>query len=563
MLKLAKKEKVSLTEEELKKAFSVFERQANIDYFINKDAKKFLSEQLDMWIYQYMFSQEADFDLKRFEQIKQIKSISLKLIDFIGQFENELVKIWNKPRFVTNSNIVVSMDKLIDKGYDTSKLTTHHNYKEQQAEWKELGIIEDEGLLDNPYLPIDTKYFKDLQEEIEALFEEYEFDGLLIKSENYQALNTIQPRYKGKIDLIYIDPPFNTGDDFAYIDKFQDSTWLSLMENRLTLARELMSKRGNFYLHLDTKANYFGRFLMDNILGKDKFINEIIWCYSGPGYWKKNFVRKHDMIFYYGDIKKSIFKPQFVAYKSGIHVSKDGIVKTFGGGEKASQSEEIEERGKPVEDWWTDIYATDRYRNEMEGFETQKPETLLERIIEASSNINSIVLDYHSGSGTTIITAHKLGRKWIGIEMGEHFETVNIPRMKKTISGVITGISKKLEKDNNLKKGGLFKYYELEQYEQILRNLQYTDVPNKWLENLKSEEISDCFLFDGKLSEALNSRTKEYTVDITKIYENIDLKETIHNLTGKRPTEVTDTTVTYADGSSYPLMQIIKPLLVW
>jgi adenine-specific DNA-methyltransferase len=199
----------------------------------------------------------------------------------------------------------------------------------------------------------------------------------------------------------------------------------------------------------------------------------------------------------------------------------------------------------------------------MEGFETQKPETLLERIIKSSSNTNSIVLDYHSGSGTTIATAHKLGRKWIGIEMGEHFDTINIYRMKKVVSGIMSGISKKLDKANSLKKGGLFKYYELEQYEQILRNLKYTDVPSQWLENLKSEEISDCFLFDGKLSEVLNTTTEEYTVDVSKLYDNIDLKETIHNLTGKRPKEVTHTTVTFADGSSYPLMQIIKPLLVW
>ncbi|MCZ2845994.1 MAG: site-specific DNA-methyltransferase, partial [Candidatus Bathyarchaeota archaeon] len=228
-----------------------------------------------------------------------------------------------------------------------------------------------------------------------------------------------------------------------------------------------------------------------------------------------------------------------------------------------SKSHEIEERGKPVEDWWTDIYATDRYRNEMEGFDTQKPETLLQRIIQASSVNQSIVLDYHSGSGTTIATAHKLDRKWIGIEMGEHFETINLPRMKKALSGYISGISKELNKENNLKKGGLFKYYGLEQYEQILRNLKYTDVPSDWLKTLKSEDITDCFLFDGKLSEALDTNTENYTIDISKLYDDIDLKETIHNVTGKRPIEVTETTVTYADGSSYPLMEILKPLLVW
>ena len=245
MLKLSKKQSIPMNEEDFKKAFRVFERQTNIDYFINKDARKFLTEQLDMWIYQYMFSQDADFDLARFEQIKNIKAIALKLIDFISQFENELVKIWNKPRFVINSNIVVTMDKLLEKNYDIKKITTHKGYEKQQKEWEELGIVQGDGLIENQYLPIDTKYFKNLQEEIEELFEEDEFDGLLIKSENYQALNTILPRYKGLVDLIYIDPPFNTGDDFAYIDKFQDSTWLSLMENRLELAKDIFRINNN------------------------------------------------------------------------------------------------------------------------------------------------------------------------------------------------------------------------------------------------------------------------------------------------------------------------------
>jgi len=224
IIKAAKKENIKLKEEDLKRAFQVFEKQSNVDYFINKDAKKFLSEQLDMWIYQYMFAQEVEFDIKRFSQIQDFKKVASKLINFISQFENELVKIWNKPRFVLNSNIVVTIDKLLAKGFDIDRLKNHPNFKQQQQEWEELGIDQGDGLLKNSFLPIDTKYFSEFKDEIEELFDEDEFNGLLIKSENYQALNTIAPRFKGKVDLIYIDPPFNTGDDFAYIDRFQDST---------------------------------------------------------------------------------------------------------------------------------------------------------------------------------------------------------------------------------------------------------------------------------------------------------------------------------------------------
>ena len=591
ILKSAKKQNISISEEDIKKAFRVFERQTNIDYFINKDAKKFLTEQLDIWIYQYMFSQEADFDIERFEQIKNIKSTALKLIDFISQFENELVKIWNKPRFAINSNIVVTMDKLKEKNYEIEKIITHKGYKKQQEEWKELGIVQEDSLVENPYLPIDTKYFKDLQEEIEDLFEEDEFDGLLIKSENYQALNTILPRYRGKVDLIYIDPPFNTGDDFAYIDKFQDSTWLSLMENRLELAKDILSKRGSFYLHLDDNADYMGRILLNNIFGKDNFKNEIIWRYrTYQGQVKTNFPRKHDSILWFSKLSNPIFTltyqnnyedtvdykrwgdfivnnnqiiyPNYPKTDSRFTAYLKKYIKNYGHPQNGDVIYQV--RGYVVDDVWEDIIALDpKNTDERLGFLTQKPERLLERIIKASSNKDSIVMDFFSGSGTTINTAHKLGRKWIGVEMGEHFESVNIPRIKRTLAGVISGISKELEKENKLKKGGLFKYYELEQYEQILRELKYTDVPEKWLEQFKAEEINDCFLFDEKLSNAIDTTNDNYKIDVSKLYDNIDLKETIHNLVGKRPSDITDDTVVFKDGTSYPLMKILKPLLIW
>jgi len=87
-------------------------------------------------------------------------------------------------------------------------------------------------------------------------------DGWLIKSENYQALNTILPKFKEKVQTIYIDPPFNTGKDFLYKDKFQDSTWLSLMDDRLYFVNALLKINGTFYLHLDENANYLGKMLL-------------------------------------------------------------------------------------------------------------------------------------------------------------------------------------------------------------------------------------------------------------------------------------------------------------
>lgn len=554
IVKVAKKSDIELNEEELKKAFQVFEKQSNVDYFINKDAKRFLTEQLDMWIYQYMFSQEVDFNMERFSQIQDFKKVASKLINFISQFENELVKIWNKPRFVINSNIVVTIDKLTAKGFEIDKLRNHPNFNLQQQEWEELGINQSNGLVENEFLPIDTKYFTEFKEEIESLFSEDEFDGLLIKSENYQALNTILPRFKGKVDLIYIDPPFNTGDDFAYIDRFQDSTWLSLMENRLEIAKEILSKKGSFYLHLDHNADYLGRTLLNKIFGKDCFRNEIIWGYGGGGAPKTFYPNKHDTLFWYSkdSIDNWIFSKQYRPYSE--KTLERGLTEVKG-------DYTLNDEGAGLIDVWNDdkvqkILSPTAYENAK--FITQKPEGLLNRIICGHSNKDSIVFDYHLGSGTTINTAHKLGRKWIGVEMGEHFHTTIVPRFKMLISGITWGISKDVE----YKGSGIFKYYELEQYEQILRSTKYKDTPSDYLDSKKSDEIKDCFLFDEKLSQVIIPENDSFRIDLSKLYPNIDLKETIHNLTGKRPKEITDTKVIFED-KEYELLEILKPLFVW
>jgi len=148
------------------------------------------------------------------------------------------------------------------------------------------------------HLPIDTRYFKDLELEILSQFEDLDksLDGWLIKSENYQALNTILPKFKEKVQTIYIDPPFNTGDDFEYVDRFQDSSWLSLMSNRLDIAKNLIFKNGGFFLHLDWNANFLGRILLNNVFGQDNFRNEIIWAYRRWTAQSNQFQNSHDYI---------------------------------------------------------------------------------------------------------------------------------------------------------------------------------------------------------------------------------------------------------------------------
>ncbi|MBI5290618.1 MAG: hypothetical protein HY872_01940, partial [Chloroflexi bacterium] len=248
----AKHASPTLDEETLEKAFRVFEKQSEVDFFINKNAKAFLQEQFDLWMYQYVFKGESAFNETRLKQLQAIKAIAYKIIDFIAQFEDELVRVWNKPRFALNSNYVITLDKIASASPSPTgrgqgegdallkKIFKHKGMKDQIAEWHALGMLDDKtfrvskdpkGLLNlvleknllkepaNPkyqYLPLDTKYFKDLELDILALFDDLDasLDGWLIHSENYQALNTLLPKIKGLVDVIYwtlASPSYKTG----------------------------------------------------------------------------------------------------------------------------------------------------------------------------------------------------------------------------------------------------------------------------------------------------------------------------------------------------------------
>ena len=274
ILRDLRKEGVTITEDTLEEAFRVFEKQSEVDYFINKNAKEFLQEQFNIWLYQYVFSGESEWTEKRIKQLQVLKDIAFKIIDFISQFEDELVKIWNKPKFVLNSNYVITLDRIAEKSVELiEKILEHEGFENQVKEWEELGIVGKEfdksKILENAplskqlnkryqYLPIDTKYFKDLELEILGLFDDLDnsLDGWLIKSENYQALNTILPKFKERVQTIYIDPPYNTGsDEFIYTDKFQHASWLTMLLNRLTLAKEVLKDSG-IYVSVLMKMNF-------------------------------------------------------------------------------------------------------------------------------------------------------------------------------------------------------------------------------------------------------------------------------------------------------------------
>ena len=319
-LKEIKENKIDLEEESLKAIFRDYKKQNEIDFFIHKNARSFLQEQFDLWMFNHLYkdSQIHQWELSSIQILQKLRNIAFEIIEKIARFEDELKAIWLKPKFAKNTQYVFSLDLIYSHSKEPQNLIKAFIEDEafvgQIQEWRELKLIDesfsssellkDEIFMEEKYryLPIDTKHLSEKNryallnsfEDLESLL-----NGELIKSDNFQALNTLMPKYQGKIDLIYIDPPFNTGSDFEYKDRFQDSTWLTLMENRLELSKDFLSDKGSFYLHLDYNANYLGRNLLDNTFGKDNFINEIIWNYRGTTNTNTKFAPKHDVIFLY------------------------------------------------------------------------------------------------------------------------------------------------------------------------------------------------------------------------------------------------------------------------
>jgi DNA modification methylase len=257
-------------------------------------------------------------------------------------------------------------------------------------------------------------------------------DGRLILGDNLSAMAALLPEYEGKINLIYIDPPFFTNRKFnarigrgedsrkpskwklaeGYHDDWQDlDSYLQFLYERLGLMCRLLAPNGSLYLHLDWHADSYARLILDEVFGAENFINEIIWTYHGPSPIKTAFNRKHDTILFYAKGRDYTFNADAVREPYNPNT-----VTTFKSSPKAGFGKVPDlERGKVPEDWWY-FPVVARLHNERTGYPTQKPEALLERIILASSKKGDLVADFFSGSGTTAFVAAKHGRKFIAVD---------------------------------------------------------------------------------------------------------------------------------------------------
>ena len=246
--------------------------------------------------------------------------------------------------------------------------------------------------------------------------------NLLICGDNLNALDDLIK--KGiRADLIYLDPPFFSNrhyevvwGDEAEVRSFKDrwaggiNVYVEWMKERIVKMHDVLKDTGSFYLHCDWHAGHYLKVMVDDVFGYNNFVNEIIWFYKTGGASKDKFARKHDTIFLYQKSDKRVFNLQqeksFMMHKYGFKKSDFKIDKETG----------LQYSMVYMKDVW-ELPAVGSATKERLGYPTQKPEILMERIIQASSNIEDIVLDPFCGCGTAMAVAHRLNRKWIGIDI--------------------------------------------------------------------------------------------------------------------------------------------------
>lgn len=326
-----------------------------------------------------------------------------------------------------------------------------------------------------------------------------------------------------KVDLVYIDPPFASGADYAkkvyirrnpkvaeaikqaeteidseelrnfeekmYGDVWDKERYLNWMYENLVAIKSVMSDTASIYVHLDWHIGHYVKILMDEIFGEDKFINEIVWCYTGPTNQKNNFPRKHDLIFLYDKSEQYVFNSDSV--RIGFKKStKTGGKTSLAGKQNDSVLEELDKKGKIVEDWWIDIADLGKVHTQDVGYATQKPEALLERIIKASSNEGMLVADFFGGSGVTAAVANRLGRKFIHCDIG--------------INSIET------TRDRLRKAGAEFEVMEIKDGVSLYRNpVQTMDKLKSLIPGLRNEDALDKF-WEGSIYDTKDGMLPVY-----------------------------------------------------
>jgi len=271
----------------LEKYLTDYTAKNTADYFIHKNLGKFLNQELDFYIKNEVMNLDNIQDSTDFSHIEQnlqtiktIKTVAKEIIAFLAQLEDFQKKLWLKKKFVAGCHYLITLDHL-----NEAQVQAALENPKQTAQWQALFHVNTSDLntaelcKNYPHLVVDTSLFEPkFQAEVLGNLSDLDkqTDGLLIHSDNFQALNLLQERYKEQVKCIYIDPPYNTGNDgFLYKDQYQHSSWLAFMNDRLFLSKELLSSTGGFFQSIDDKELFSLRFISDAIFDTDNFINNI------------------------------------------------------------------------------------------------------------------------------------------------------------------------------------------------------------------------------------------------------------------------------------------------
>lgn len=638
------------------------------DYFIHKDLGAFLRRELDFFIKSEILKiDNLDYNhvKSQIAVAKAVKEIGLKIAAMLAQVEDFQKSLWLKKKFVVQSDYCITLDRVPEELYEEIAACDA-----QREEWVRLfGIdkITNDGsflagysepltvefLRQNQQLVLDTAHFKpSFKHKLLALLPDTDksiddmVQGLLVNSDNFQALRLLAQRYANEAKCVYIDPPYNTGDDgFAYKDNYQESSWLSCIYNRLELTHPFYKESGSFAASIDINEVDHLAALLDMSLGKHnrkanitvrrasitgaKVINpgpvnisENVLIYAnGNNKWKpenayreraKGYDDRYGSIilnpeanyeqWQFGTVLDEFTKAKGVAKTklkkllgdkydeellNFVIDNKDRIIRLASLDEDSISADalELKKQSKkepnkifylaredandyyvkdgnailfykdrlrwmgdgivPVEkvsDIWDDVLPNDLHNEGGVALKKgKKPEKLINRIFESTTEKGELILDYFAGSATSGAVALKSGRKFINVEANDYFDKIPLLRIKNTLYGDKSGVTNLYQ----WKGGGCVKYIRLEQYEDTLNNLAEPKKPVQDLLTASSEEFAEDYMLHYMLQTETNSHLvkDEYflhpfsmKMKITRLNEqkdtNVDMVETFNYLIG-------------------------------
>lgn len=424
------------------------------------------------------------------------------LPDSYTRYKNKIGLVNNKGEYISASNDVELVFPYKDCVLEGGQ--TKEDQKRSEIFYNEtLAPDEVDRLL---YPKVFTNAKRYTADGVQNITDISENDNLIIKGNNLLAISSLLKVYEGKIKLIYIDPPYDTGSDsFGYNDRFNRSSWLTFMKNRLEIAKQLLSDDGAIYVQLDYHQVHYAKVLMDEVFGEDNFQREIIWRIGWlSGYKTKdnNWIRNHDTILFYSKNDSALDFKKYYIPKTDFKTIANSNAERY-----------------PIEDVWNGNEYDDlnsiaivsfsgetvsKMLNPEDEVKGQKSEKLIERIINAHTNEGDIVLDFFGGTGTTAAVAHKLNRKYIVCEQLDKHIDIMIRRLNKVISGEQSGISKR----NNWQGGGSFVYCELAKL-----NQNYVDAIEKATTDEELTKFYGYILETGFISYKVNPKDIDVNSD--------------------------------------------------